>query len=272
MVWELAFVTLASGLCVDDPSFVDAFDWTCRDYGRLAVACDTASEFTNGETGIHAGDACCVCRRRRQEAEKQRLAVSFGEEVIRRRQTTLTGCYMECSNDASNCGTNCQNRLDTCTDQCDSAKRTCNVMCDDRNQATAQPIDAGVVRDPSTPAPGQQPSSGDEGMPSWVIILIVIFVLLALCICAVLAWFFFCRAQKAPEPVRSPSASIPRGTASCNAPRDEEDCGCDDGVPMLAGSPIGSPAIPPHMSVNYGQIPQREACSVAQPAYGGGYY
>jgi len=273
---------LASGNCVDDGAFVDSYDWTCRDYARAAEQCDLARGFADAE-GVHALDACCVCRRRR----RKQLAAKFGEDIVddweRRRQNSRGACLVECQNDSMQCEGDCDNVRNACKDDCSSAQRTCDGLCGNTNNDVAGIRDGDLIpiRDPDL-----RDERSETGPQWWVIALIVATVLLCLCLCCGLAYYFLlpmlgpktadARPSQPPPSPRPSRPSYNRPAQSCNVPQDDEDCGCDDGVPMLgAGSPDYGPrpGIPPHMAAsNYAR--PGDACGPSGgPVYGGrGYH
>lgn len=250
--------------CTDDPFFVDAYDWTCRDYDRATEQCSTAHLFADAD-GFHAGHKCCACRRRLVEE----LTPEFREAVIepRRRQTGLSQCFASCSSGASGCTNDCEVTRNNCRDKCTSVEITCQNTCQNNyDDNIADNIIDGPSNFPSN-RPDDQPGGGLE---AWVIALIIVFVLLCCCLSAV-AFYYYALPIISPKrvvaggapgtPAYSPAAAAP-ARGSCNAPQDDD----YDNVPMLINSPYNAP---PGMQrlTNYNSPPPNASCGPA-PGYG----
>jgi len=277
LAFGILLLASASGReCADDLSFTDSYGWTCHAYDRATEQCYKAHHFA--VDGVHAGHKCCACRKAWLALDE----LSFDDAVVkrlttRRRQRNQAACFADCQAGNRECNTDCENTRNDCNFDCSETLVTCEtILC-----ANSQFIDedVGIIDEDE-----DEIFVEDEGVQWWVIVLILIFVLCFVLACCG-ALYYFVMPSMAPKRVDA-GATVIRQSAyspavarpSCNAPQDEEDCGCDDGVPMLIQPSPDGPrggygndgyvsTLPPQFSVPRGPS---AACG-PQPQYGGGY-
>jgi len=181
--------------CLDNVQWKDIYGWTCRDYFRVPQECN--SKFAVSSAGINVFEACCVCE----------------TNVERRRD------YASCMN-------TCSTKEDSCNADCTATKVGCVDECTDEWDTSEDT--AGVV----TPSPVALPSKDSSPtITTWMIILIALGILIALCIICLL-FFLFCRPMgedSCPDDIQEQPMLFDTG---CDVPCGDvqEPCGGAQGV------------------------------------------